>query len=67
MRDLSTTLRQLIPLERQALGIADQYPLEPIDPRGPTDRMNDRPELAELEAAIERTLNRSTPTAERVG
>lgn len=67
MRDLSTTLRQLIPLERQALGILDHHPLEPGEPYDPADRVNQRPELAELEAAIERTLNRTTPTAERVG
>jgi|GEM_PF-2945745 len=67
MRDLSTTLRQLIPLERQALGILDHQPLEPSEPFDPADRVNQRPELAELEKAIERTLARTAPTAERVG
>ncbi len=66
MRDLSTTLRQLIPLERQALGILDHQPLEPSEPFDPADRVNQRPELAELEKAIERTLARTAPTAERV-
>jgi len=56
MRDLSTTLRQLIPLERQALGIAEAQPLEPIDPRAPVERAGERPELAELERAIDAQL-----------
>jgi len=67
MRDLSTTLRQLIPLERQALGILDHHPLEPNEPMDPTDKVNQRLELSELEAAIDRTLDRAAPRAERVG
>jgi len=56
MRDLSTTLRQLIPLERQALGIPDMQPLEPLGPRDPTDHVAQRIDLAQLEEAIDRQL-----------
>ena len=66
MRDLSTTLRQLIPLERQALGIPDAQPIEPHDPRDPVGHVAERVELAALEAAIEQQLARGAPKAERV-
>jgi len=62
LRDLATALRQLNALERQAYGIDAQ----PIDTRDSTDHVGQRVELAELEAAIERTLNRTMPTAEPI-
>jgi len=65
MRDLSTTLRQLIPLERQALGIPDAQPIEPHDPRDPVDHVAERIGLAELEAAIDAQLAKAAPNAER--
>lgn len=67
MRDLSTTLRQLIPLERQALGIPDAQPLEPKDPVGEDGKVMERPALGDLEQAIEAQLAKITPSAERVG
>ena len=66
MRDLSTTLRQLIPLERQALGIPDAQPIEPHDPRDPVDHVAERIGLAELEAAIDAQLANAAPTAEHL-
>jgi len=66
MRDLSTTLRQLIPLERQALGIPDAQPIEPHDPRDPVDHVAERVGLAELEAAIDAQLANAAPTAEHL-